>query len=375
MNLHTIDTPALIIDEVKMDANIAKMSDKAKSLGVTLRPHLKTSKCWEVAKRQIWTPQGPATVSTLKEAEEFAAHGVTDMIYAVGIAPQKLHRVANIIRRGVDLKIILDSTEAAHAVTRFCQEERLEIKVLIEIDCDGHRSGLKPDSEEIVRVAQALEAPAKLVGVLTHAGGSYDVDTHEALLARSRGERDGICRAAQMLRNAGFDISIVSVGSTPTALTDEDLKGVTELRAGVYVFFDLFQAGVGICKPEDIALSLLVTVIGHQLEKGWVITDGGWMALSRDRGTANQKVDQGYGLVCDINGKIIDGLWVSGANQEHGIISCRNPQGFNPKDYPIGTRLRILPNHACPIGAQHPYYYVVNNSLEIKDRWNRFYGW
>ena len=375
MNLHTIDTPALIIDEVKMDANIAKMSDKAKSLGVTLRPHLKTSKCWEVAKRQIWTPQGPATVSTLKEAEEFAAHGVTDMIYAVGIAPQKLHRVANIIRRGVDLKIILDSTEAAQAVTRFCQEERLEIKVLIEIDCDGHRSGLKPDSEEIVRVAQALEAPAKLVGVLTHAGGSYDVDTHEALLARSRGECDGICRAAQMLRNAGFDISIVSVGSTPTALTDEDLKGVTELRAGVYVFFDLFQAGVGICKPEDIALSLLVTVIGHQLEKGWVITDGGWMALSRDRGTANQKVDQGYGLVCDINGKIIDGLWVSGANQEHGIISCRNPQGFNPKDYPIGTRLRILPNHACPTGAQHPYYYVVNNSLEIKDRWNRFYGW
>lgn len=375
MNLHTIDTPALIIDEVKMDANIAKMSDKAKSLGVTLRPHLKTSKCWEVAKRQIWTPQGPATVSTLKEAEEFAAHGVTDMIYAVGIAPQKLHRVANIIRRGVDLKIILDSTEAAQAVTRFCQEERLEIKVLIEIDCDGHRSGLKPDSEEIVRVAQALETPAKLVGVLTHAGGSYDVDTHEALLARSRGERDGICRAAQMLRNAGFDISIVSVGSTPTALTDEDLKGVTELRAGVYVFFDLFQAGVGICKPEDIALSLLVTVIGHQLEKGWVITDGGWMALSRDRGTANQKVDQGYGLVCDINGKIIDGLWVSGANQEHGIISCRNPQGFNPKDYPIGTRLRILPNHACPTGAQHPYYYVVNNSLEIKDRWNRFYGW
>ena len=375
MNLHTIDTPALIIDEVKMDANIAKMSGKAKSLGVTLRPHLKTSKCWEVAKRQIWTPQGPATVSTLKEAEEFAAHGVTDMIYAVGIAPQKLHRVANIIRRGVDLKIILDSTEAAQAVTRFCQEERLEIKVLIEIDCDGHRSGLKPDSEEIVRVAQALEAPAKLVGVLTHAGGSYDVDTHEALLARSRGERDGICRAAQMLRNAGFDISIVSVGSTPTALTDEDLKGVTELRAGVYVFFDLFQAGVGICKPEDIALSLLVTVIGHQLEKGWVITDGGWMALSRDRGTANQKVDQGYGLVCDINGKIIDGLWVSGANQEHGIISCRNPQGFNPKDYPIGTRLRILPNHACPTGAQHPYYYVVNNSLEIKDRWNRFYGW
>ena len=354
MNLHTIDTPALILDEAKMDTNIARMRDKAKALGVTLRPHLKTSKCWEVAKRQIWTPEGPATVSTLKEAEEFAAHGIKDMIYAVGIAPQKLHRVAALVRQGVDLKIILDNVDSARAVSRFCQEEKLTLKVMIEIDCDGHRSGLKPQNPEIVEVAAAIEAPAKLVGVLTHAGGSYDVDTHEALLIRSRAERDGICQAAQMLRSAGYDISIVSVGSTPTALTDEDLTGVTELRAGVYVFFDLFQAGVGICKPEDIALSLLVTVIGHQLEKGWVITDGGWMALSRDRGTANQKVDQGYGLVCDINGKIIEGLWVSGANQEHGIISARNPEGFDPKQFPIGTRLRILPNHACPTGAQHP---------------------
>ena len=375
MNLMTIDTPALILDEAKMDANIARMRDKAKSLGVTLRPHLKTSKCWEVAKRQIWTPEGPATVSTLKEAEEFAAHGIKDMIYAVGIAPQKLPRVAALIRQDVDLKIILDNVEAAQAVSRFCQNEGLEIKVLIEIDCDGHRSGLTPESPEILTVARAIEAPAKLVGVLTHAGGSYDVDTHEALLERSRGERDGICKAAAMLRNAGFDISIVSVGSTPTALTDEDLTGVTELRAGVYVFFDLFQAGVGICKPEDIAISLLVTVIGHQMEKGWVITDGGWMALSRDRGTANQKVDQGYGLVCDIDGKIIDGLWVCGANQEHGIITARDREGFDPKKFPIGTRLRILPNHACPTGAQHPCYYVVNNSLEIKDRWQRFYGW
>ena len=375
MNLHTLDTPALILDEAKMDTNIARMRDKAQALGVTLRPHLKTSKCWEVAKRQLWTPEGPATVSTLKEAEEFAAHGVKDMIYAVGIAPQKLHRVAALLRQGVDLKIILDNVDSARAVSRFCQEEHLPIKVMIEIDCDGHRSGLKPQSAEILEVAAALEAPAKLVGVLTHAGGSYDVDTHEALLIRSRAERDGICHAAQMLRDAGHDISIVSVGSTPTALTDEDLIGVTELRAGVYVFFDLFQAGVGICKPEDIALSLLVTVIGHQLEKGWVITDGGWMALSRDRGTANQKVDQGYGLVCDINGQIIDGLWVSGANQEHGIISARNPKGFDPKQFPIGTRLRILPNHACSTGAQHPCYYVVNNSLEVKDRWNRFYGW
>ncbi|HIU85325.1 MAG TPA: alanine racemase, partial [Candidatus Aphodousia gallistercoris] len=342
---------------------------------VTLRPHLKTSKCWEVAKRQLWTPEGPATVSTLKEAEEFALHGVKDMIYAVGMAPQKLERAAALIRQGVDLKLIVDNPVSARAISDFARDNRLPIKVLIEIDCDGHRSGLKPDDAEIIEVARAIEAPAKLAGVLTHAGGSYDVDTPEALLARSEQERDGIVAAAQMLRQAGFSVDIVSVGSTPTALSDQDLTGVTELRAGVYVFFDLFQAGVGICEVKDIALSLLVTVIGHQKEKGWVITDGGWMALSRDRGTANQKVDQGYGLVCDIEGHVIDGLWVSSANQEHGIISARPGKTIDLEDFPIGTRLRILPNHACPTGAQHSKYFVVDGSIEIKDCWSRFSGW
>lgn len=375
MNLLTIDTPSLILEEGKMNANIARMREKARSLGVTLRPHLKTSKCWEVAKRQLWTPEGPATVSTLKEAEEFALHGVKDMIYAVGMAPQKLERAAALIRQGVDLKLIVDNPVSARYISDFARENQLEIKVLIEIDCDGHRSGLKPEDAEILEVARAIEAPAKLAGVLTHAGGSYDVDTPEALLARSEQERDGIVAAARMLRQAGFSVDIVSVGSTPTALSDQDLTGVTELRAGVYVFFDLFQAGVGICEVKDIALSLLVTVIGHQKEKGWVITDGGWMALSRDRGTANQKVDQGYGLVCDIEGHVIDGLWVSSANQEHGIISARPGKTIDLEDFPIGTRLRILPNHACPTGAQHSKYFVVDGSIEIKDCWSRFSGW
>ena len=375
MDLLTIDTPALNIEESKMNANIERMRNRAKSLGVTLRPHLKTSKCWEVAKRQLWTPQGPATVSTLKEAEEFASHGVKDMIYAVGIAPQKLYRVAALLRQGVDLKIILDNVQSAQAVSDFCQKENLPIKALIEIDCDGHRSGLKPNDPELITVAKAIQEPARLVGVLTHAGGSYDVNTPEALAQRAIGERDGICTAAKRLREAGYPMEIVSVGSTPTALSDKDLSGVTELRAGVYVFFDLFQAGVGICEIDDIALSLLVTVIGHQKEKGWVITDGGWMALSRDRGTANQAVDQGYGLVCDIHGRLIDGLFVSSANQEHGIISARSGNKLKIEDFPIGTRLRILPNHACSTGAQHPKYVVVDRGLEIKEIWDRFYGW
>ena len=293
----------------------------------------------------------------------------------MGIAPQKLSRVHALLRQDVDLKIILDNIASAQAFSQYCREHNVAMKVLIEIDCDGHRSGLKPNDKTILEVARAIEAPAVLAGVITHAGGSYDVDTPKLLLERSNGEREGICAAARMLCEAGFAVPIVSVGSTPTAISAQNWSGVTELRAGVYVFFDLFQAGVGVCRIDDIALSLLVTVIGHQKEKGWIITDGGWMALSRDRGTANQKCDQGYGLVCDITGQLIDDLWVCGANQGHGIIAARNNKTVNIEAFPIGTRLRILPNHACPTAAQHPKYFVVDNNIEVIDTWSRFYGW
>ena len=110
----------------------------------------------------------------------------------------------------------------------------------------------------------------------------------------------------------------------------EDLHGVTEVRAGVYVFFDLFMAGVGVCTLDDIALSVLTTVIGHQPDKGWTIVDAGWMAMSRDRGTQNQTIDQGYGVVCGIDGKPIEDYVMTSANQEHGIIARRGGPGGPP---------------------------------------------
>ena len=108
--------------------------------------------------------------------------------------------------------------------------------------------------------------------------------------------------AARLLRSHGHAAPVVSVGSTPTAHFARDLTGVTEVRAGVFVFFDLVMHGIGVCAIDDIALSVLATVIGHKPEKGWILIDAGWMALSRDRGTANHPVDQGYGLVCNADG-------------------------------------------------------------------------
>jgi D-serine deaminase-like pyridoxal phosphate-dependent protein len=132
---------------------------------------------------------------------------------------------------------------------------------------------------------------------------------------------------------------------------------------------------VGVCATSDIALSVLTTVIGHQDEKGWAILDAGWMAMSRDRGTQKQKRDFGYGQVCAEDGEPIGGYVVGSANQEHGIL-CR-VEGVDTDiaaRFPIGTRLRILPNHACATGAQHPEYHAVLSSGDVKT-WPRFYGW
>jgi len=376
--LSTIGTPGLVLDADRMERNIRRLKMHLDSLGGVLRPHLKTGKSIEVAHRLMNSTAGPATVSTLKEAEQFAAAGVRDIIYAVGIAPYKLPRAARLRASGVDLAIILDSVEQARLVAEESRRSGARIPALIEIDCDGHRSGVRPDDvERLVAIGRTLDGGgAELRGVLTHAGGSYNARGRAALERCAEAERDAVVRASTTLRDAGLECPVVSIGSTPTAHFSRDLTGVTEIRAGVFAFFDLVMAGIGVCGVDDIALSVLTTVIGHQDDKGWVLVDAGWMAMSRDRGTARQDIDQGYGLVCDVAGKVLDDVIMIDANQEHGVIALRSGATRQLPNLPIGTRLRILPNHACSTGAQHDRYHVVRSGSEaIEAEWPRFSGW
>jgi D-serine deaminase-like pyridoxal phosphate-dependent protein len=210
---------------------------------------------------------------------------------------------------------------------------------------------------------------------MTHAGSSYGLHDPASFEAMAEQERVRVVKAASALRAAGLPCPVVSAGSTPTAHFARDLTGITEIRAGVFMFFDLVMAGIGVCGVEDIALSVLTTVIGHQHDKGWIIVDAGWMAMSRDRGTARQAVDQGYGLVCDIAGNPVPGLVMTDANQEHGILSMRPGSGLPLPQLPVGAMVRILPNHACATGAQHDRYHVVDNSQDVSEIWPRIYGW
>jgi D-serine deaminase-like pyridoxal phosphate-dependent protein len=377
VTLGDLATPCLILDADRMDRNIARLRRQLDGFDVSLRPHLKTSKSIDVARRVMTSSAGPATVSTLKEATQFAAAGVRDIIYAVGIAPSKLARVLDLRAEGVDLAVVLDTFEQAEAVATASREAGVRIPALIEIDCDGHRSGVLPtDRSRLVEIGRALERGAELRGVLAHAGGSYNARGVDALRECAEAERAGVVDAANILREAGLSCPVVSVGSTPTAFNATNLTGVTEVRAGVFVFFDLVMAGIGICRIEDIAISVLASVIGHQREKGWILIDAGWMAMSQDRGTSRQAVNQGYGVVCDIAGNAYDDLIVADANQEHGIITVRPGSNGRLPNLAIGDRVRILPNHACSTGAQHRSYHVVRGASDVVEaEWPRFGGW
>jgi D-serine deaminase-like pyridoxal phosphate-dependent protein len=376
LDLGELTTPSLLLDRAKLERNLSRMRARLKRLDVTLRPHMKTAKCIEIARLALDGEGGAITVSTLGEAEYFFRHGITDIVYAVGIAPGKLDAAADLIRRGAKLTLILDNALAAQAVARHDTTLGLKIPVLIEIDSDGARAGVAPDSPALVEIGKLLdESPgAELRGVLTHAGASYHCKGIAAIRAMAEQERRSAVNAAKALRSAGMHAPVVSVGSTPTMTFAEHLEGVTEARPGVYMFQDLVMVGLGVCEIDDIALSVLTSVIGHHQRTGQLIVDAGWMALSRDQGTADQAVNQGYGLVCDANGRPLGDLIVRETNQEHGLVGRRDAKPLHVGRYPVGTRLRILPIHACATAAAHTAYEVIEEG-RVSARWSRCVGW
>lgn len=377
MRPEDLATPCLLVDKARFDANLARMRTRVTALGATLRLHVKTTKSVEAA-RAAFAPDaaGPIMVSTLAEARHFFANGFRDLVYGVGVAPRKLDSAADLIEAGAELKLLLDSEVVAQALAECGRRRGLTLPALIEVDTDGHRSGIAPADPRLLAIGKILqrEKGAALAGVLTHAGESYNSKSVDGIRVIAAQEHQGIVAAATALRSAGLDCPVVSLGSTPTALFAERLDGVTEVRAGVYVFQDLVMAGLGVCKTSDIALSVLATVIGHQPARNWIICDAGWMALSRDRGTQRQRVDQGYGLVLDVDGDIVEDLIVSSANQEHGIVTTRDGGPVNFDRWPIGAMLRVLPNHACATAAQHAHYHVVEGSSVVA-QWSRIVGW
>jgi D-serine deaminase-like pyridoxal phosphate-dependent protein len=366
--LRDLPTPCLVLDRTRLARNIAAMNRAVARTGAALRPHLKTAKSADVARLATAGQAGGITVSTLAEAEYFAARGFRDILYAVGIVPAKLDRAAALRARGVELLLVTDDADTASAIAA----HPAGLRALVEVDCGEHRAGMPVESDTLRAVGAALGRSC--AGVMTHAGHSYACPTIEAAADLAEHERSVAVQAAERLRALGLDAAIVSVGSTPTALHARHLAGVTETRPGVYMFQDLFQTQIGSGTRDDIAVTVLASVTGRRPAEGRLVVDAGGLALSKDRSTAAAPRDYGFGLVLDIAGMPLAAeAVVERANQEHGVIAA--PAGLDTARFPVGTRLRIAPNHVCMMAAMYDRYHVVDGDETVVAVWDRVNGW
>lgn len=377
MNLQSIETPALVLDLDRLEANVAHMQARMDAQGVALRPHLKTAKSAEVAALAIARGARGIAVATLQEAEYFLARGFTDLQYPVCIAPGKFQRAAQLVRMGAQLGVILDSLVVAQAIAEFADREKVRFKVYLEIDCGEHRTGFPLPDENFLAAARVLEASEFIDfrGVLTHGGQSYHCNTPEQIREVAREERVAVVQAAEILRHAGIACAEVSVGSSPTACFGESFEGVTEVRAGVYLFGDLFQAALGTCDRASLAVSVLASVISRNPAKNTLVVDAGGLALSKDKSRVKGNPEAAYGQVA-----ALDGTWflppvvVADVHQEHGeIIADSSPELAGLQ---IGSRVRIYPNHACMTAAMYDRYHVVRGTdTQVLASWDKTQGW
>ena len=375
----TIDdlpTPVLILDRAILRRNLKRMSERLRTAGVVLRPHLKTAKSVEVGRMAVEGHDGRITVSTLAEARYFAKGGFTDILYGVGVVPSKLAVVTELRRQGINLRIVTDNLPVAEAIADAARNGDT-FSVFIEIDSGAGRAGLPyPELPGLLDIARVLhKAPrVELAGVMTHAGHSYHESTPDGIAQVAEQERRAIVGAAEKLRAAGIPCPIVSAGSTPTATHSKNFTGITEMRPGVYCFNDLDQAFIGSCSMGDLALSVLASVIGHYPHRNQMLIDAGALALSKDISAQEFQPKVGFGTIADPPARE---MAVIACSQEHGFVASDDPIPYG--NLPVGSRVRVLPNHACITAAAYDRYYVVDSDLDggksVVDVYDRINGW
>lgn len=376
MTLDDAPTPALVLDRGRLAANCQRMLERARAVGVRLRPHMKTLKSVDAARLAVDPAHGGIAVSTLREAEYFAEAGFSDIQCALCLTPDKLPRAARVMAKAPQFSFFVDSLEMARAVAAFAREQATPLRAWIEIDSGEHRTGLLPDDLMLIEIARVLSDPAVvLAGVATHGGHSYDARSIEEIVVVAEAERTAVASAAARLRAAGIEVSGVSAGSSPTAAHARSAEGLTEWRCGVYMAGDLFQAAIGAEAIGDQALSVLAGVISASPARGQVVIDAGGLALSKDVSTASTPgFETGYGRLLDIDGRpSLGDLVVGGVYQEHGEITGPDAPPFGRLK--VGAKVRVLPNHACMTAAAHDHYLVVDGGREVVAVWPRQNGW
>jgi D-serine deaminase-like pyridoxal phosphate-dependent protein len=336
MHYKELDTPALLVELDRLEANISSMASFAKSHCVNLRPHTKTHKCPEIANLQIRAGAHGITCAKIGEAEIMAAAGLNDILIANEIiGDKKIRRLIDLSKK-IRLCVAVDSLFGASQLNAALDQANQTIDIVIEINCGQNRCGVLP-GEDALKLAKAITQlnHLKLRGLMTHAGHAYLQTTQEDVRKVGMQEGEVLVASAELLRSNGIAVEVVSTGSTPTAQYCGSVKGVTEIRPGNYVFYDLTQIDLFSCTLQDCALSVLTTVISCPANNR-VIVDAGKKALTSEPLGRTGEQDRGFGFIPEKDAA------VNRLSEEHGVLETETR-------FEIGEKVRIIPNHACVV--------------------------
>ena len=330
----TPSTPYLAVDVEKLDANLIRIADAAGSAGLDLRPHAKTHKCLEIAARQMATGATGLTVATIGEAEVFATHadqtGCRDLFiaYPLWVSAGKGERLRALAQQ-VSLRLAVDSVAGARQLA--AEVGDLPVEVLVEVDSGQHRTGVAPESAGEIAAA-ATELGLTVIGVFTFPGHGYGPG--EARPSAADDEVRALATAAESLRAAGIEPRVRSGGSTPTIAFADDAV-LTEIRPGVYPFYDAQQVELGSATFDDVALWAVTTVVHRTGSR--VAVDAGSKILGADRPTWTS----GFGRLPDHPDARVTSL-----SEHHAVIDF--PDGTPADTIPDpGAQIRLIPNHVC----------------------------
>ena len=352
-----IDTPALLIDREIMESNLRWMQSNADRWGVNLRPHTKTHKMPELAKRQLVTGACGITVAKTGEAEVMAASGITDIFIANEIVGEQKWRRLAALSKQIRLIFGVDSPGAVHGIETVFTQEDAVATVRIEVETGENRSGVVDDAAfDAVLEAISQSPHVELEGVFSHEGHSYsaaDPDTCRRLLEDAQRLT---LHYADRARAAGFDIQSVSIGSTPSLIHCESLlEGITEIRPGTYIFMDVGQ-GNCLGSYDRCAATVLTTIISKPTADR-LIGDSGAKALTAQSRGAGLCQTEGKGLV---KGSCIP---VTNVYDEHTILYSETLH----RELFIGDKIEIIPNHICPVVNLFDRAYLVSRGEIVRE--------
>jgi D-serine deaminase-like pyridoxal phosphate-dependent protein len=352
----TLDTPCLVVHQEILEANVEKMADYARSRGINVRPHQKTHKTAEIAQMQREHGAIGATCAKLGEAEALIDTGVFDDVliaYQV-VGASKIERLLSLMDKA-HMIVAVDGTDVAQALSDACIDAGKTLDVVIEVNTGLNRAGLTP-GEEVLELALALSdmSGIRLRGIMTHEGHVAQATSAAQLDEIAHKAGNDLVATAELLRANGFQIDIVSAGSTPAAFSTTAIDGITEMRPGTYVFNDNSAFRLGRIGPENCALRILTTVISRPAPDRAVV-DAGSKTLAMDPSPSKP----GHGYVVDYpNATIVR------VSEEHGVIEL--PE--EAQALKVGDRLEIIPNHVCPTVNLQDEMFVVRDG-EVQDNW------